>query len=505
VRGDKRIVVMERKARVRVLPPGGRPALPAAGERDGTAPELQRGRSDVPARPGEIYFRPAEHVEVTVCFRPAAWAALLQHCDESNQHGNEICGLLVGTVAGPVRDGRTDQYSLEATDILRLESSDASGAHVSADPETWARIDEQMQQPRFTGKDRLGWYHTHPTQGVFFSGSDRNFHAVFNRPFQFALVVDPRERIVGLFHWRDRAAQEIAGPLWLDSGNVPPAPAGPDVRGARQFQPGRGRRTDHRSWLLLAGLLGFAAILISVEPADGSLALLAGVFTAALALRLWNAAAAPGPRASEPAAPPAQGVSAGTSWQFGALSMALQILLLACFSMAWRAGWLAPPPQPPASGAGAAVAPVEPASVAADATGGSEAGSAAFPDPVPGRVSAAPVEVQADARSVLFRWHGNGRTYQARYLRDGLTVTRVPDEERALLTYLIGVERPTRQELKRLQEALHVALPTGKWEAASRNALVGEAVKLSQTRYPLELTREGQVVRSIPFWEGGVP
>ena len=57
---------------------------------------------------------------------------------------------------------------------------------------------------RFTpeGKCRLGWYHTHPSQGIFFSGQDRDAHTVFQRA-HLTLVIDPRVVEPGLFYWLD--------------------------------------------------------------------------------------------------------------------------------------------------------------------------------------------------------------------------------------------------------------------------------------------------------------
>jgi proteasome lid subunit RPN8/RPN11 len=42
------------------------------------------------------------------------------------------------------------------------------------------------------GKTVVGWYHSHPDLGVFFSGTDRRTQrAFFNQPHCIGLVVDP--------------------------------------------------------------------------------------------------------------------------------------------------------------------------------------------------------------------------------------------------------------------------------------------------------------------------
>ncbi|MCA9073144.1 MAG: hypothetical protein KDA84_29680, partial [Planctomycetaceae bacterium] len=53
------------------------------------------------------------------------------------------------------------------------------------------------------GKKRLGWYHTHPTQGLFFSSHDHDVHQIFRQPYQFGLVIDPRVMEAEAYFWMD--------------------------------------------------------------------------------------------------------------------------------------------------------------------------------------------------------------------------------------------------------------------------------------------------------------
>jgi proteasome lid subunit RPN8/RPN11 len=42
------------------------------------------------------------------------------------------------------------------------------------------------------GEQVVGWYHSHPGIGAFFSGADRRTQAgFFNRPFSVGWVIDP--------------------------------------------------------------------------------------------------------------------------------------------------------------------------------------------------------------------------------------------------------------------------------------------------------------------------
>jgi hypothetical protein len=54
----------------------------------------------------------------------------------------------------------------------------------------------------YAGKMIVGWYHSHPSYGIFLSGDDtfiqQNF---FNQPWQIAIVIDPVRKEIGTFGW----------------------------------------------------------------------------------------------------------------------------------------------------------------------------------------------------------------------------------------------------------------------------------------------------------------
>jgi proteasome lid subunit RPN8/RPN11 len=51
----------------------------------------------------------------------------------------------------------------------------------------WERARESAE-----GATIVGWYHSHPDLGVFFSGTDRKTQrAFFNQPHSIGLVIDP--------------------------------------------------------------------------------------------------------------------------------------------------------------------------------------------------------------------------------------------------------------------------------------------------------------------------
>jgi proteasome lid subunit RPN8/RPN11 len=71
-----------------------------------------------------------------------------------------------------------------------LPSNDYQNSSVSLrmGTEVWNRASALLQ----TGLMIVGWYHSHPNLGVFFSGTDRATQAAFfNSPYALGLVLDP--------------------------------------------------------------------------------------------------------------------------------------------------------------------------------------------------------------------------------------------------------------------------------------------------------------------------
>jgi proteasome lid subunit RPN8/RPN11 len=156
---------------------------------------------------------PNSQVEVTI--PRYVCEALVRHCRESNRHKREVGGMLVGH-QGESQDEENGlkSYTNVVTDLIHFKPSDSSGAHLCLDANSWVHVSniyEEKYMPR--KKVRLGWYHTHPTQGIFFSPLDHDFHTNFNQPFQFAIVVDPRSMEAGLIYWKNYESRDTEGPI----------------------------------------------------------------------------------------------------------------------------------------------------------------------------------------------------------------------------------------------------------------------------------------------------
>ena len=98
----------------------------------------------------------------------------------------EMGGLLLGAVYEGLRGN--EDLVIAVTDFAG--STEFDGTHVSLkmDPDVWERARLQSDGTSVV----VGWYHSHPNLGVFFSGTDRKTQrAFFHHPHSLGLVIDP--------------------------------------------------------------------------------------------------------------------------------------------------------------------------------------------------------------------------------------------------------------------------------------------------------------------------
>lgn len=152
---------------------------------------------------------------VTVRMHASACQQLVSHCLVSTRHGYEVAGVLAG-YRQESRATKGIQYCLDVTDVLPIESQDRSGSHIRVDEKSWGSVERMLLDLNGSQeKCKLAWYHTHPTQGIFFSRGDWESHLLFARPYQFALVVDPSSMKAGLFYWSDYDSRLQGEPLYF--------------------------------------------------------------------------------------------------------------------------------------------------------------------------------------------------------------------------------------------------------------------------------------------------
>lgn len=118
----------------------------------------------------------------------------------------EVGGVLVGATGSP---GRLP-IVLGAIEAI---AADERRATLTFTQEAWAHVHRVMDE-QFRHDKIVGWYHSHPSFGIFLSEHDLFIHRnFFSNPSQFALVIDPISGQEGIFLWED--GKITSTPTWL--------------------------------------------------------------------------------------------------------------------------------------------------------------------------------------------------------------------------------------------------------------------------------------------------
>jgi proteasome lid subunit RPN8/RPN11 len=134
--------------------------------------------------------------QVIVITSQAALAQVDAH-SRSNLR-TELGGALLGRAYR--HDGQV-YVAVEAA--LPAVSADHGPIHFTFNADTWTqlRLDREKNYPTL---EIVGWFHTHPNLGVFYSGDDVVVHsAAFTLPWHVGLVVDPVRNEACFFGWEN--------------------------------------------------------------------------------------------------------------------------------------------------------------------------------------------------------------------------------------------------------------------------------------------------------------
>jgi hypothetical protein len=122
-----------------------------------------------------------------VFFNPVCRVGILAHL---RTQGTELGGLLIGSAYLPGADLPSGSGSVACIeDFLPSQRFRSSRVSLAMETEIWDRARDMMANER---RVIVGWYHSHPNLGAFFSGTDRaTQRAFFNMPYSVGLVIDP--------------------------------------------------------------------------------------------------------------------------------------------------------------------------------------------------------------------------------------------------------------------------------------------------------------------------
>ncbi len=146
---------------------------------------------------------PAAH-EVRILIAPAALEQIRAH--SHSQIASELGGVLLGKAYE--HGGRR---FVEGAAALPAPSEDRGPYHFTFNADAWAYVNRE-RDAHHPALQIVGWFHTHPGLGVFFSADDVIVQsAAFVMPWHVALVVDPIRQEAGFFGWHGHEVTPLSG------------------------------------------------------------------------------------------------------------------------------------------------------------------------------------------------------------------------------------------------------------------------------------------------------
>ena len=122
------------------------------------------------------------------------WDSMTSHLGSSK---NELGGLLVGKIFE--LNGK-DRFLVHLEKIIPSKAFENSPVSLKMNSDIWQQANSELIEMQAV----VGWYHSHPNLGVFFSSTDRyNQKASFSSEFHLGLVHDPIRNETALFRGAD--------------------------------------------------------------------------------------------------------------------------------------------------------------------------------------------------------------------------------------------------------------------------------------------------------------
>ena len=142
--------------------------------------------------------------EVSVVVEQSALRQIAQH--SNSDLGVELGGALLGHAY------RSDQgVVVEIKAALPMLSDDHGPIHFTFTADAWSQLqrDRETHHPNL---EMVGWFHTHPALGVFYSSDDVVVHsAAFTQPWHVGLVIDPVSNESCFFGWTQAQLAPLPG------------------------------------------------------------------------------------------------------------------------------------------------------------------------------------------------------------------------------------------------------------------------------------------------------
>lgn len=132
--------------------------------------------------------------QATILLHPQALQEMAVHAQSDVE--SEVGGALLGHAY--THNGRV--YA-EVQAALPARTDDHGPVHFTFNADAWSGL-HRDRATRFPELDIVGWFHTHPDLGVFYSADDVVVHsAAFVMPWHVGLVIDPVRQQMAAFGW----------------------------------------------------------------------------------------------------------------------------------------------------------------------------------------------------------------------------------------------------------------------------------------------------------------
>lgn len=120
----------------------------------------------------------------------------------------ELGGILLGKECVDPATGQPFVWVTQSLEAKHYANTQASFTYTH---DSWEEITRERDRLH-PDSDIVGWYHTHPSFGIFLSHHDLFIHQhFFAQPLQVAYVVDPINQTRGFFQWREGALAQVGG------------------------------------------------------------------------------------------------------------------------------------------------------------------------------------------------------------------------------------------------------------------------------------------------------
>jgi LysM repeat protein/proteasome lid subunit RPN8/RPN11 len=132
-----------------------------------------------------------------------------------NEPDKEAGGILLGYVA------QSERPFLLVSGALEARFAEIVGGAVSLNERSWEYM-HTLWQRDYPDTLVVGWFFSHPNQGVELSSYDRfTQHRFFSHPWQVALAVDTAQNVSRFYHWCDKKLLPLEGFAIWDSRKEP--------------------------------------------------------------------------------------------------------------------------------------------------------------------------------------------------------------------------------------------------------------------------------------------